>query len=110
MATIKELEDAIKEKRGNLAAVGRKFGITRQAVSSRVKDNERLQTAWNEARETMLDNAETSLYDEALSGNITALIFFLKTQGKRRGYTERHEVTGEDGNEIIIKVTVKNDD
>ena len=89
--TIDALEKAITEKRGNLAAVGRSFGIHRSTVSKRVKNSVRLQKAWDEARETMLDNAETELYDQALDGNTTALLFFLKTQGKSRGYVERQE-------------------
>jgi hypothetical protein len=34
-------------------------------------------------------------------GNVAATIFFLKTQGKRRGYIERQEVTGAEGAPII---------
>ena len=60
------------------------------------------------SRETMLDNAETALYDEALNGNTTALIFFLKTQGKSRGYTERQELTGADGGSIPITYIKEN--
>lgn len=108
MATIKEIEDAIKERRGNLAAVGRKLGVSRQAISKRVKENKRLQEVWEETRETMLDDAETSLYDEALSGNTTALIFFLKTQGKSRGYTEKTEVAHEGG--VTISLSWGDDD
>jgi hypothetical protein len=52
------------------------------------EDSEELR---QEARETMLDNAETELYEQALNGNTTALIFLLKTQGKGRGYVERQE-------------------
>jgi hypothetical protein len=34
-------------------------------------------------------------------GNVAATIFYLKTQGKQRGYIERQEVTGADGAPII---------
>jgi hypothetical protein len=71
-------------------------------VAYRVNNSAKLQKALAEARETMLDNAETTLYDEALDGNTTALIFFLKTQGKGRGYTERTEITGADGAPVKI--------
>lgn len=101
--TIQELESAIKEKRGNLAAVGRKFGISRQAVYKRVQKSDKLQNAFQEARESMLDNAETELYEQALNGNVTALIFLLKTQGKGRGYIERQEITGKDGDALRVK-------
>ena len=101
--TIAGLEKAIQDKRGNLAAIGRQFGVTRQAVAKRVHGSAKLQKAWDEARETMLDNAETELYEQVVGGNTTALIFFLKTQGKSRGYIERQEFTGKDGGAVQIQ-------
>jgi len=52
---------------------------------------------------------ESKLYSKALAGDTTSMIFFLKTQGKKRGYIERQEITGEDGNELVIKVIYAND-
>ncbi|PKM70616.1 MAG: PBSX family phage terminase large subunit, partial [Firmicutes bacterium HGW-Firmicutes-18] len=40
----------------------------------------------------MVDNVESVLYNKALEGDTTSVIFFLKTQGKGRGYVERQEV------------------
>jgi hypothetical protein len=37
----------------------------------------------------MLDNVESALYTAALAGEAWAVCFFLKTQGKARGYVER---------------------
>ena len=56
----------------------------------------------NEARETMLDNAESVLYQKVLAGSTPELLFFLKTQGKRRGYVERQEVSGPNNGPIEI--------
>jgi hypothetical protein len=39
-----------------------------------------------------LDFAESQLHKQIQEGNTTATIFFLKTQGKKRGYVERQEV------------------
>jgi len=108
MLTVKTIEKAIKAKRGNISAAAKSLDVSRTALYERINKSELLQNALIESRETMLDNAETALYDDALAGNTTALIFFLKTQGKTRGYTERHEVTGEDGG--VIRVTLKDND
>ena len=56
------------------------------------------------SREKMIDNVESKLYQKALEGEGWAVCFFLKTQGKRRGYIERQEHTGEDGREIVFRV------
>jgi hypothetical protein len=37
----------------------------------------------------------------------SAVIFFLKTRGKKRGYIERSEVTGKDGTPIAGNITVQ---
>lgn len=86
---------AIKTAQGNLAAVARAYGVSRQAVQKFVANDPELTEATNEARETMLDNAESKLYTEAMNGNTAALIFLLKTQGKKRGYIERAEIQQE---------------
>ena len=78
-------------KRGNIAATARALGVTRKTVYSRISKSNPLQVVLHDARETMLDNAETTLYDRALDGGTAELIFFLKTQGKSRGYIERQE-------------------
>ncbi len=44
-----------------------------------------------EARESSIDLAESKLIEAIKAGNLTAIIFFLKTQGKSRGYSERSE-------------------
>jgi hypothetical protein len=108
MITVQAIKDAIKLKRGNISAVARSFDVSRNAIDNRINKSDVLKAALQEARNTMLDNAETALYDDALNGNTTALIFFLKTQGKSRGYIERQEHTGADGD--VIRVTLKHDD
>jgi hypothetical protein len=50
----------------------------------------------------MVDVAESKLMAKIDAGDTTAIIFFLKTQGKGRGYVERQEVTGAEGNAIEV--------
>src|SRR3989337_3036302 len=44
-----------------------------------------------------LDLAEHKLLKLINDENVTAIIFYLKTKGKHRGYIERNEITGKDG-------------
>jgi hypothetical protein len=89
----KAISEKITEKRGNLSAVARSFGKSRTWIYNVLKD--KYPELWDiveEARESLVDDAESELQKQMFKGNITALIFFLKTQGKRRGYVERQEV------------------
>jgi len=58
----------------------------------------------------MLDNAESMLYTKVLAGSTPELLFFLKTQGKRRGYVEKQQVEHSGGLEISRKLETLSDE
>jgi hypothetical protein len=89
-----------------LAAVARALNVDRTTVYNWIETTPDAQKAVNDARESMLDNAESVLYKKVLEGSTPELLFFLKTQGHKRGYTERQnvEVSGPDGEAIAIKI------
>lgn len=93
----------IDEYSGNLSAVSRALGVSRLTVYRFMEKRPTVKQALDEAREKMIDNVESKLYSKALDGDTTAMIFFLKTQGKSRGYVERQEVTGADGGKLQIE-------
>ena len=98
-ATKNNLKTKIHEKRGNLAAVARAFGKSRTWLYNTM--NDKYPCLWKEveeARESLKDDAESELQRQMFRGNTTALLFYLKTQAKDRGYVERqqHEVSGKD--------------
>ena len=95
-----EVGRKIAECDGNLAAVARSFGVSRQSVHEFVGKRAALQSACRDARESMKDEAESSLYRALRAGEAWAVCFYLKTQAKDRGYVERSEVTGAEGGPI----------
>jgi len=104
--TKKAVSEQIEKYQGNIAAVARAFGKSRQWIYEYCK--EKYPELWLDviqARETMKDNAESQLYKNILSGKETSLIFYLKTQAKDRGYVERQEIAGPDGTPIVLKVS-----
>lgn len=100
---IEDVEPLIEAKSGNIAAMARALGVSRGTIWNRINESTNLVKALADARETMIDNVESTLYAQARNGNTTAMIFFLKTQGRGRGYQERMELTGKDGEPIELR-------
>lgn len=72
------------------------------------KDDERFHAkmAAIEPVEALLDLAETHLVRRIKKGDAAAIIFTLKTRGKKRGYIERQELTGPEGGQLTQNVFV----
>ena len=86
------LVQALTELDGNMAAVGRRFNCHRSAVSKYVRDDPRLSELVSELTESFTDEAEQTLFKLIREGNPAAVIFYLKTRAKDRGYSERFEI------------------
>ena len=87
---------------GNISSIARRLGVTRATAYSYMSRWKTVEDAITDEREAMLDFTENQLFKQVQDGNITAIIFTLKTLGKNRGYVERREVTGKDGDPITI--------
>lgn len=98
---MKEFLDAYDRSLGNVSTACRTVGITRRTYYNWKRDNRSFREAVEDLDEYNLDFAETMLMKHIREGDTTTLIFFLKTKGKQRGYTERSEITGADGAPIV---------
>jgi len=95
---------AITEAQGLISVAARRLGCSRTAVYEAAKNHPEVQRAIDDARERTTDLAEGKLFQKINEGDNTAIIFYLKTQGKKRGYVERQEVTGAEGSELTVRV------
>lgn len=98
------IESSIVKAFGNLSTAAKSLQVER-ATLYRWIEQEGLEEAVQEGRNRRLDFAESMLDKGMQEGNMTAIIFYLKTQGKSRGYIERQEVTGADGKKLF-EVTI----
>lgn len=98
--TVEQIAIALEKKAGNITHAANVLKVTRWALYKRINGEETLQQIVTDAREALVDIAESKLLQQVKKGNIAAIIFTLKTQGKARGYVERTEITGADGGPI----------
>ncbi len=82
--------------------IAKNLGCNRTYVYHLMKKYATFAQAVEEEREALKDVVEIKLIEEIEAGNMTGIIFYLKTQGRDRGYIERHEVTGRDGGAIEV--------
>lgn len=107
------LPGLIEKHRGNVSAISRVLKQPRSTIHKLISDDPVLARLLADERERMIDNAEEGLNSAVDKGEAWAVCFTLKTQGKERGYTERSEVTGKDGVDLmppkVIVEIVSND-
>jgi hypothetical protein len=89
--------------RGFVTTVAKRLGCSRTYVYKLIEKFSTFADAIKDEREGLKDFAEGKLMTEIDGGNITAIIFYLKTQAKDRGYVERQELTGADGGAVVVE-------
>jgi len=80
----------------NVSRTCRIIGISRGTYNNWVENEARFEGMLEAAKEEKLDVAESILFDNMQDNNKfvsnAATIFFLKTQAKERGYTEKQDI------------------
>lgn len=86
------------------AGAGRVLGCVSDTIRAYARRYATVDAALRSEREDLIDFAESGLRHAVETGEPWAIAFALKTVGKHRGYTERHEVTGEGGGALTIAI------
>ena len=100
--TVEEYLKAIEGSGGIYSIVAERLGVNRVTAWRRIKNNKVLLDAMEQETERMGDVAEAMLFKKIKQGDMTALIFYLKTKHKHRGYVERSEVAGEIKQPVVL--------
>ena len=88
IATIK---NAIDGSGGLYPQIAKKLGCNWHTAKSHVEKYTETLEAYNDESEKILDLAESKLFENIRDNDNTAIIFYLKTKGRNRGYIERVE-------------------
>lgn len=88
---IQKMITAIKKANGKVSLAAKSLRCSRQTIMNYAAEHPEVRDAINDARELTLDIAEDKLFKAINKGHAWAICFYLKTQGKDRGYVERYE-------------------
>ena len=88
----KAIIEALTKSLGVVQTACKTVGIDRSTFYKWYNQDEKFRKQVDEIENIALDFAESKLHKKIESGDTTAIIFFLKTKGKHRGYVEKSEV------------------
>jgi hypothetical protein len=92
--------DATKGSGGFITTIARKIPCDRTTVYRAIEKYPTVKQAIADEKESMKDMAEGQLIKRINAGSDTAIIFYLKTQAKERGYVERQEINIQNVSEL----------
>jgi hypothetical protein len=98
--------EALEQSMGIISHAAKKIGVDRTTPYRWMREDEEYKSRVEEVLNVPLDFVESKLFEAINHNNITAIIFYLKTKGKHRGYVERHELTGIDDKDIKVEIEV----
>ena len=89
--TKKRLLEALEKSLGVVTSACKIADVSRWTYYDYLKNDEQFAKEVEEIQNISLDFSESKLFEAISKGNLTAVIFHLKTKGKHRGYVERFE-------------------
>jgi len=97
-----EIIKALAANGGIASAAAPALGLHPQYLRQLIRENPAFKAVQTDAKESLVDLAESKLIKGVNEGNPTFVIFTLKTLGKDRGYRQGMEVTGREGGPIEV--------
>jgi hypothetical protein len=88
----KQMIEALHHSNGVVTTAIQSVKIHRSTFYNWMKDDEAFKQEVDDIRESALDFVESKMFERIENGSDTMIIFFLKTQGKKRGYIERTQL------------------
>ena len=96
--------DAIPGTGGIVSAIARKVGCDWYTVKRYIDNYPTVKSAYDAECEAMLDLAESTVLKNIKDGDTQDAKWYLTKKGKRRGYGDSMEVTGEGGGPVVFRV------
>ena len=90
--TAEQFLAAIPGSAGIVTTIAKRVGCSWNTAKKYIQKYATVNRAWLDEKEKILDLAETKLIEQISDGEMWAVKYYLATQGKKRGYTEKQEI------------------
>lgn len=94
---------ALQKTHGMIYLAAESLGCSAMTIYRRADKDKKVRDTIDSYRGKLIDKAELKLEQAVMNGEPWAVTLTLKSLGKNRGYVERQEVTGADGQPLTIK-------
>jgi|TARA_B100001142_G_C14115977_1_gene571101 hypothetical protein len=84
--------DILRANGGNIKQSCIKANMGRSTYYGWIDDDKEFENEVRDVNEELLDFTESQLMKHITKGNLTAIIFYLKTKGQSRGYIEKQYI------------------
>lgn len=88
----KALLEALEKSLGIVTVACKQIGVGRTTFYEYYNNDPEFKKEVDGLKDVALDFAESKLHSRIKDGSDTAIIFYLKCQGKHRGYIEKQEI------------------
>jgi len=99
-----EMVAALQEAHGLVLVAATRLGCSTDTIYRRADRFASVRNALQSARDEIIDLAEAKLYQAVQAGEPWAIALVLRTLGRKRGYVERQEITGANGQPLEIRL------
>jgi len=83
---------ALENSLGIVTTACSQVGVSRESHYRWIREDANYKESVESLTDVAIDVVESKLYELIKQGNVTSVIFYLKTKGRKRGYSEHHEL------------------
>lgn len=88
MPTTDQIKDALEKNNGMVVKAAQTLGVGKTWLYKKINNSKALQDHLAEIRNDIVDLAECKLREKIEAGDVTAIIYTLRSMGKRRGWSQ----------------------
>lgn len=100
--------EALRSTGGYTSHAARALGCSINTLKTYIAESQEIRAVYDEMNESAVESLEKTAYELAAQGNVSMLMFLLRTKGKHKGYAEARPVDIRTERDDAAKAVLKN--